>query len=581
MEDEMNFTFQSHDKNATCSHSVREKDGVLYIDLKVSYAQPTVPSHTILNFSFPCKNIIGTWGPNLQHNRAILPSWAKSVSASRLTSGAPVHSLYSVGGKNSLTIAVSDAATPLDIRTGVQEKTAEIDCEIVFFTFRINAITEYKATVRLDTRGIDFCDAIENVANWWSEECGYASADVPEAARLPMNSAWYSFHQDITGDELVRQCELSKPLGMDTIIVDDGWQTDDNSLGYAYCGDWEIAASKIHDIHDLVDRIHNTGMKVMFWYSVPFIGKHTKSYEKFKDMVLGESYSPEWFVLDPRYPEVREYLIGKYRQAIENWGLDGLKLDFIDSFQLQPTTPVDDPRRDCESLEIGVERLLKQTMDTLTAIKPDILIEFRQKYMGPTIRKYSNMMRVGDCPNDSARNRVGVVDLRLTSGKTAVHSDMLMWNYDEPAEQAALQIVNILFGVPQISVLIDKLSEKHCNMLSFYLNYWREHRELLLDGKLSVKHPESNYSLVQSVKDSEIFAVAYADGMLKLDREYSKIIFVNACADDCLYITSVCEKAMPYRILDCCGREIACGEVKISQIPSKFSVPLSGIVEIG
>ena len=27
---------------------------------------------------------------------------------------------------------------------------------------------------------------------------------------------------------------------MESIIVDDGWQTDDNNRGYAYCGDWAV-----------------------------------------------------------------------------------------------------------------------------------------------------------------------------------------------------------------------------------------------------------------------------------------------------------------------------------------------------
>ena len=68
---------------------------------------------------------------------------------------------------------------------------------------------------------------------------------------------------------------------MDTVIIDDGWQTDDNSRGYAYCGDWEVATSKIPDMKKFVEDIHDTGMKIMIWYSVCFMGKYAKNYDKY------------------------------------------------------------------------------------------------------------------------------------------------------------------------------------------------------------------------------------------------------------------------------------------------------------
>ena len=89
------------------------------------------------------------------------------------------------------------------------------------------------------------------------------------------------------------------------------------------------------------------------------------------------------------------------------------------------------------------------------------------------------MLRVMDCPNDAICNRQDVVNLRFTSGNTAVHSDMIMWHYDDTVESAALQLVSIMYSVPQISVRIAKLSDEHKKMLDFYLHFWRENRETL------------------------------------------------------------------------------------------------------
>ena len=52
------------------------------------------------------------------------------------------------------------------------------------------------------------------------------------------------------------------------------------------------------------------------------------------------------------------------------------------------------------------------------------------------------MFRVGDCPNNFVKNRVGITDLRMLSGQSAVHSDMLMWHPEESPENCAIQMEN-------------------------------------------------------------------------------------------------------------------------------------------
>ncbi len=67
-------------------------------------------------------------------------------------------------------------------------------------------------------------------------------------------------------------------------------------------------------------------------------------------------------------------------------------------------------------------------MDRLRAIKPEVMIEFRQSYIGPKMRRYGNLFRADDCPLDAISNRVRCSDIRLIAGDTAVHADMLMSN---------------------------------------------------------------------------------------------------------------------------------------------------------
>ncbi len=571
----MNFTFIGGNDNAKMTvENQREINGIFYADIKMSFDEPVIPSEVKLRFYFPSVECYSVWSPNVRYDRSLKPNWLKNKSVSRLASWMPLHALVSSNGRNRLNIALSDAKTPMTLATGISEENACVECDITFFTFKIAPIKEYNAVLRLDMRDIPYYDSVYDVVSWWENECGYKPAYVPEHAKLPMNSLWYSYHQALDVEDIIKECELSKLLGMDTVIIDDGWQTDDNSRGYAYCGDWELATSKIPDMKEFVDRIHAIGMKVMLWYSVPFVGLRSKNYDRFKDMLLDHTGNMrDYWSMDPRYKEVREFLISIYVEAITNWGLDGLKLDFIDSFQLHGKSLEYDARRDYQSLEDAIDVLMTDVKNALTKIDPEVLIEFRQTYVGPAIRKYGNMLRVGDCPGDAMLNRQDVVNLRLTSGETAVHSDMIMWHYDDSVESAAMQFVSVIFSVPQVSMKIARLSAEHKKMLKFYLSFWRENREVLIGGKLLAANPECAYSLVCSEKNGEAVFVAYTDTVIDCSK-YAKLSCINASRNKSLILKNA--KGKNYRVVNCLGEEISSGSIDSALF--EVAVPVCGIV---
>jgi len=554
------------------------KKGITNLKVKMTSPLPTTPTSFSVQWSFPAVDCYSIFSPSTNVPEYILPNWSgRKATPSRLAENMPLHSIVSHNGTNRMTIAVSDAVTPLSISTGVSEETACFDCKVTFFTIPVSPLQEYTAIIRIDLRNIPCYDSICDIVNWWENECGYLPAKVPEHARLPINSLWYSYHQQLNPEDILKECRLSKEYGMETVIIDDGWQTDDTNRGYAFCGDWKVASGKIPDMRHFVQQIHDTGMKVILWYSVPFIGKNSENYHRFKEMILdGTEKRNSYWALDPRYPEVRYFLVDTYVRAVTDWNLDGLKLDFINSFVLKGKSIPCDPRRDYESLEAAVDVLMSEVYSSLTKINPDILIEFRQPYVGPAIRKYGNMLRVGDCPNDAIRNRKNTIKLRLTSGKTAVHSDMLMWNVNDPVEHAALQLVSSLYSVPQISMKIAALNDEHRRMLKYYLSFWRAHRDVLLDGKLIANNHESHFSLVRAQKNRCEIVTAYTDRIIRQGEYINHTIVINASSEKELFLENMVGKS--YRVINCMGDVLA--KSTIHDSIKAITVPLCGMIEI-
>ncbi len=569
--------FKITNGNIHSVHTISEKhDGdILYLTVKLDFDEPTVPKPLKISWYFSAADCYSSWNPDHLGIHGLDFEWGMLELKSRLASWMPVQSLISKDGKNKLLIAVSDVDTPIRIGTGLREEDATIACEIEFFTSPIAPTLSYTAVIRLDMRDIPYYDSIYDTSNWWENECGYLPAYVPESAKMPMDSLWYSFHQQVFRDEILKECRASKEIGLKTVIIDDGWQTEDNSRGYAYCGDWQVAESKTGNMAKLVSDIHDIGMKVILWYSVPFVGIYSEKYEEFKDCFLDScGNGNNSFALDPRYKKVREYLVETYKNAVTEWKLDGLKLDFIDSFMLKGKSLEFDPERDFSSLEEAIHALMTEITDTLKEINPDIMIEFRQSYVGPSIRKYGNMLRVGDCPCDILKNRVGVINLRFTSGKTAVHSDMIMWNHEDTAENAALQFTSVLYSVPQISVRVDKLPDEHLKMLKHYLDFWYSNKEVLLNGKVTALNPESNYSLVCSKLDNKAIFTAYTYPIIEIETD--EAIAVNASMHKSLIIKNA--EGKKYKVVNCKGELLDSGEIgaKLAEI----SVPTAGIIYI-
>ncbi len=479
----------------------------------------------LLKWKFPALNVKGVWTSNALMEKRIRADWELPHLSSRVSVDAPIICAFGHNDQNLYSVVCSDVINTIDFELSYREEDDFMYCTLTFFRGDHIEVKNYECTIRVDERAIQFSSAIQEASLWLDGQLAIRPVLPVEAAKMPLYSTWYSFHQNFKEEQLLAECEASSKLGYKVLVVDDGWQTLDGNRGYDYTGDW--AAERIANVPDFVQKVKAYGMKTMFWYSVPFCGKKSKAYQEYKGKFLTEGH-PWAPVFDPRFPEVRAYLISKYVQATKEWKLDGLKLDFIDDFRIYADTETENlDGRDTLSVNYGVKLLIDEIRMALHAINPDVLIEFRQKYISPYLRTIGNMFRAFDCPGDTVMNRVRTTDVKLLCGSTAVHSDMITWNINQKVEIAAFQFTSILFSVPQLSVRIDELPESHYNCVNFFTQYWLKNRKILLDGAFTAHKPMSNYPILQSSNEEKTIYGLYEDIYLDLDLSRDKIDIIN------------------------------------------------------
>lgn len=507
----------------------RISQGVAQLKIALKNATNAIPPAFSVSFDVPQVDAHHKWTPLLE-KVTMPPNWNCRVD-SRLCSMMPMAAFINDNDRNRILAAASEAKRKVGVSAGLREEDCRIEWKFDFFAEPEAPMRDYSVKLRIDTRDEYFGTVIEDGVAWIERMAKISPAHSPQAAFEPLYSSWYSFHQNVFDKEIEAECAEAAKLGMKVLIVDDGWQTDDTNRGYAFCGDWEISRRRFPKMAEHVRRVHDLGMKYMVWFGVPMVGVKANNFPRFKDKLLWVEYGKwaDYGCLDPRFPEVRAHLCDLYEKAVREWGIDGLKLDFIDAIGFRGADPAikdDYAGRDIRSLSEAIDRLLKEVYARLTAIKPDFLCEFRQGYIGPGIRQYGNMLRAGDCPGDLLANRCRTANLRLTSGTTAVHSDMLEWNVEESVEDAARFVLSVIFSTIQYSVMLRTLPDDHRRMVRHWLDFSQKHRETLLHGRFRPHHFEAMYPWIEAESAAERIIAVYNGATIADCGKPDRVVYV-------------------------------------------------------
>ncbi len=518
----------------------------------------------------------GTWSSTTVLDKRYRTDWELPQVNSSIYSDLPIFCLFGYQDENVLTVACSDAVNELQMKCALREEDNHFYCSLHFCVDSV-LMEDYSTCIYIDERKIDFSKVVMDARDWIVNTAKIQLAPVPNLAKKPVYSTWYTFHQHLEKDSLIAECKEAKSFGYDVVIIDDGWQTNDGNRGYDYTGDWE--PERFEDLPSVIANLQELGMSVMLWFSVPFCGIKSNAYKHFKGKFLTENH--HWApVLDPRFSEVREYLVGKYVRAIREWKLDGLKLDFIDDFKVYPETEIDQLNgRDTLSVAQGCNTLIQEIKQALYEINPDVLIEFRQKYISPALASLGNMFRAFDCPNDPLMNRVRTTDVKLICGQAAVHSDMLTWSSKESVEHNALQFTSILFSVPQLSVRLAERSAKEKQMILFFTYYWLQNEHVLLSGKFIARGPLSNYHTLEAVKDDKQIIGVYDEIVILLNNNLKYIDIINGKMTRNIYFSNNIDIDTTYivQIVNCLGEDVTNEFEHQSHL---FTCPPNGIIKL-
>ena len=151
-----------------------------------------------------------------------------------------------------------------------------------------------------------------------------------EKRPLLINS-WEAAYFDFDTDKLISFAERAKELGIEMLVMDDGWfgkrNDDTNSLG-----DWFVNEKKL-DLGRLIDSVHAMGLKFGIWYEPEMISPDSELYRAHPDWCVHvpgrkPSIARQQYVLDVSRADVRENVFGQIKNVLGRYPIDYVKWDF-------------------------------------------------------------------------------------------------------------------------------------------------------------------------------------------------------------------------------------------------------------
>ena len=157
-------------------------------------------------------------------------------------------------------------------------------------------------------------------------------------------TSWYNYYKDISEEIILRDLNAIASLEnyhdyVNTFQIDDGYQT--------AVGDWfSIDREKFpHGMKPMADAIHDKGLQAGLWIA-PFAAQRTSKLAKEHPdwLVKGPSGKPimvghNWmgfYALDIYNEQARQYIKDVFHQALDVWGFDLVKLDFLYAASVVP-----------------------------------------------------------------------------------------------------------------------------------------------------------------------------------------------------------------------------------------------------
>ena len=550
---------------------------ILNIYLHSAFA--AAPPSFNLSVKFPKDKINQIWNSKTWSNKSYftIPSYDRAAANFSIISG------LTINDHNQITVTCKDAYKARFVSSNIKEEGDSIVFSLGFFEDNppLSNLQDYQAEVWVDFRSIHFSKAIYDASSWFLDDefkKGVATADT---TNVPVFSTWYPMHRNIPLENITKDLDSLKTFNFKSVLVDDGWQSlVQMKIDTAYSYD----ENSFKTMSLFKKKCSDMGLPLYLWYSIPFIGGNPVILKKFEGKYIRYRAPRQMYVLDPRYSDVRKYLVSTYANFLSTWNFDGYWFDFLKGFYPKEGAVIDpDKGRDFVSIDLAVDTLYADMKTRLNAIKPNFFMGQIFSVVGPNLISYQNFLTGFVGVENTQVVREKMVNNRLLYGKFTPFMEVVAINPRESEEDIARKLQSVLFGNPYLSFYATTLPEASKQTIRFWLDYWKKNHKVIFEGSFEPMQVSRFYPGIRVENEQKIIYMVYEDYTINLPVVLNKPIDVihSKTTGNIQFLMNKADAHYNYEIFDCKGVSAEKGIVKCKNKNAvDFVVPTAGFIRI-
>lgn len=146
-------------------------------------------------------------------------------------------------------------------------------------------------------------------------------------------NSWEAFYMDFTGEDIVGMARQAADLGIDLLVLDDGWFSDRNDDTKAL-GDWWVNEEKLGcDLGELIRRVNDLGVSFGIWMEPEMVSEKSELFRAHPDWALAipgkhPVLGRDQLVLDLSRTEVVDALFEQICGLLDQGNIEYLKWDY-------------------------------------------------------------------------------------------------------------------------------------------------------------------------------------------------------------------------------------------------------------
>ncbi|MEI8199558.1 MAG: alpha-galactosidase [Eubacteriales bacterium] len=352
---------------------------------------------------------------------------------------------------------------------------------------------------------------------------------------------WEATYFDFTDAKLVKIAREAKNLGMEMLVLDDGWfgnRSDDTTS----LGDWKANEKKLGGtLKKLAGKINSLGLQFGLWFEPEMISEKSDLFRKHPDWAVRapdrEAYpGRNQLVLDLTRQEVRDYIVSAVGEVLESAPIEYVKWDM--NRHLSDAYSASLGQRQGEFCHRFIEGVC-EVMNRITTAFPQVLFESCSSGGNRfDLGMLCYMPQIWTSDNTDANERTHIqrgTSFGYPLSSMAAHVSAVPNHQTLRSISIETRFNVACFGVLGYEIDITKLTKAEKKAVSGQISFYKAHRALFQFGTFSRLKSDDNHCIWQVVSEDKKEGIVLFYQRTGMPGAQSDVLKVSGLMPDTLY----------------------------------------------